>query len=1613
MMKRAVYLLFFVFVFGGLSAQQKTKIQLVKNKKANENTEQLSLKPNGFILRESISAFDMINKETKDGTYHRIELNGLSKTFDAGKPDLPVMNRLIEVPLNADAKIKVLNYEEEIVDLKNYGIERQIIPAQPSLSKSDDPEKVKFHKDKEIYSRNQFFKKEMVRIEDRGYLRDKHLAYIEISPFSYNPVSNTLKVITNIEIEVNYVQKNSPKLTNVSKLQSPYFKDIVYNTINKSEESKELINAPVKYVIVSDRMFEETLQPFIEWKTMKGYHVIEAYTDIIGTSKADIKNYLQDLYDNPSDGVSPTFVLLVGDVDQIPAYSSSGHYTDLYYFEYTGDKLPEVFYGRFSAESIEELQPQIDKTLEVEKYEMPDPSYLDNVVLVAGVDGGMAPTHGNGAINYSNAYYTNTDNGITSYYYLYGDDSGVMSSNSSGASASIRSYISEGVSFSNYTAHCGSSGWSDPSFTKSHIEGLTNEHMYPLIIGNCCQSNTFYDDDCFGEEILMAANKGAVGYIGGSDLTYWDEDYYWGVGLASSITANPTYEGTGLGAYDRFFHLNGEAKEDWYITQGQINVAGNLAVEASGSGLKTYYWEIYHLMGDPSLTPYVTVPETLFANYESEVIIGVNAFEVITEENAYVAISKDGVLLDARLANESGMVNLSFEPLSEVGELDLVITKQNRQPLIDKIYIKPASTPYVIVDYHLIDDDLGNSNLEADYGETIKLDVQFKNVSDSYDALNLIANLTSNDTNLVITDNTENLGTILKSDSAKVEGAYTIQLKNKFNDQHEIPFEVVVAGKDSENNDYTWDSKFSIIVNAPELEIEDLFIDDSEENDNGILDPGETADISLIVANNGHSAIADLNGIATILADGGTYLTLNNTETGSFSVDAFKTDTIHFNATANSETPIGTMTYLTFDVNDVLYNYYTVSSNKELNIGEIPEILISDNDTTIADKAYFYDTGGSLGNYSNYEKDTITLSPLDEGKFLKLEFLSFNVEPYGSSCYDYLKIFDGENTEADLIGTYCDSNKPDIIEATNEMGALTFTFYSDGSEIRSGWEAEVKSFAGYDYTLTITGPNGPVEGASVELLGRTETTGVDGIVSFYNIPEGINYILSITATGYEDFESSINIFDNTTEEITLEEAKFDITFNLMDEDGSVDGDVTFNGETLSTENGSVTFKDVIYSTNETYLIQAFAHADSTASIEVTSDLSLIITLKSYKFDVEFIISDGVDPIQGAIVEFDNKDIYTNMSGVAIFNQVKMDTALYYTVRKTGYNNLTDKINVLDNLSLNLIMGSGIASFKVVFEVQGESAPLYNAQVVLDEDTLYTNTEGIATFTNVVEATGIPYKISKVHFDDASGTIDVAGDNIFKEVNLKYTTYEIVFNIDDGNNPVEEAVVSFDGKSGSTDANGQCIFDVVYSLNKKYTISKFGYDILNGKVNADADKLIFESLSLSAYNVTFYLIGPDSYAIENATVEFNGESKYTDPTGKAIFEDVACDYNKEFTLSKTGFNNYDSTLNVIDKDVIFNAQLSVFTAVDQLAENAIAVYPNPSNGLFNIEISSAEEKSYQVKVFDVIGSIVYSNSYHGVSLIKEQVNITHKAKGMYFLSIESDDGSIISKRILVK
>jgi hypothetical protein len=888
--------------------------------KLTETSNQLS------ITEKTLTEFTFVNHladiktmhvKTNTGDFIKLIVSGYGEHALKGNAELPVLEELINIPLGAEVIVKIINKEEKTISLSDYGIHNLIFPSQPSISKSENAADVPFYFNEEYYSNNNFNTHKLITTEYLGKMRGQQLARISIAPFQYNPVTNELKVVTKMEVKV--VFKNTDitaHLANKQKYYSPEFEHLYKSCLNyiPMQEKDVITTYPVKYVIVSDPAFQSALQPLVQWKTRKGFMVVEGYTNdpAVGSTTASIHAYLKYMYDNATaSDPAPTYVLFVGDDGQVPSFNNGNHLSDMYFCEFDGggDFYPEMYYGRFSATIPEEVQVQVNKTLTHEQYTFSDPSFLDEVVLVAGVDASMAPTYGNGQINYGTDNYFNTAHGLTVYNYLYGSGTPITSDMSS-ASAAIIADVSAGVGFANYTAHCGSNGWSDPSFSTNDVSGLQNNDEYGFLVGNCCQSNKFDVPVCFGESLLRANNKGAVGYIGGSNNTYWNEDFWWAVGNGS-ISANPTYAGTGLALFDCMMHENGEQQADWFITAGQMIHSGNLAVTQAG-GSEQYYWEIYHLMGDPSLMPYIGVPTILTVSHGAASPVGTTTFTVTTEQNAYVAISMGGVLLDAQLADVTGIVTLTFPAISSVGTADIVVTKQFKQPYIGTVQIISPTGPYVIYASNTIDDSAGNNNSLVDYNELISMDVDVQNIG-SVNANSVTLTISTLDPVVTLINTTDVINVINASQTLSINNPFTFQVANFITDQHVVVFTLDMV----DNLGNSWSSTINVTLNAPVLDHTTFTVNDAAlGNGNGMLDAGETLELIIDATNTGN---ADIDNLTATLGSLSSYITINTTSVNVASLSANQQQATVFNITVAANTPVGTYVEFPYDVTDGVY----------------------------------------------------------------------------------------------------------------------------------------------------------------------------------------------------------------------------------------------------------------------------------------------------------------------------------------------------------------------------------------------------------------------------------------------------------------------------------------------------------------------------------------------------------------------------------------------------------------------------------------------------------------------------------------------------------------------
>lgn len=744
---------------------------------------------NQLLIRFASGQIEASPATINGNTFTALTMDGATQSLEVGYPNLPTFSALIEVPLCENFFIEISNAIYDTIALSDIGADHLIIPLQPSRSKSDTSIQ-RLVMNKKCYADNRYFGEKLAMIEPIGIARDRNLARLQVSPIRYNPVEGTLIVCRECEITVQY--RNADKEATLQLFQrhhSPLFSSGAM-VINSLYPKSVTSSTPIRYLIVAHSMFRNHLDSFVAWKKRKGFLTDIVYTDdpSVGTTTSSIANYIHSQYNNATnDNPAPTFVLLVGDHEQIPAFAStttsnpSDHISDLPYMLWTGnDFLPDCYYGRFSAQNVSQLTPQIEKTLMYEQYAFADPSFLDRAVMVAGVDGGNSGdygfTHADPTMDYAITNYVNGAHGFSTINYFKNDTTIVPSAsnvtidiNSSSNSANVRRFYNMGAGLINYTAHGSATSWGTPNFSTSHVGAMTNNQKYGLMIGNCCLTNKFETSTCLGEALLRKDNYcGAVGYIGGSNSTYWYEDVYWSVGLRSSIspTMSLAYNSTNLGIYDRWFHTHGEAFNQWTTTQGQILMMGNMAVESSTSSLKHYYWEIYHLMGDPSVMPYRTQASQLTLTTPTFVPSGSTTLPVTAVPYAYVAMTDTTThsIIAATYANATGMATLNLPVNLAPGGYEIVAWAQQYRLAFNPVTVTTPDNAYVITEL------IGNT---LEVGDTLWLQGRIINLGNS-DATNVTVNFSTNEECISILTDSLNIAAIAAGDTLTLDSILAI-----------------------------------------------------------------------------------------------------------------------------------------------------------------------------------------------------------------------------------------------------------------------------------------------------------------------------------------------------------------------------------------------------------------------------------------------------------------------------------------------------------------------------------------------------------------------------------------------------------------------------------------------------------------------------------------------------------------------------------------------------------------------------------------------------------------------------------------------------------------------
>ena len=279
-----------------LMAQSGT-IRLQNN---TATSEILQSSPDGLKVRFAIDKLDFFEVQSSQGVWTAISAKDYSSTNKVGEPKLPLLRKIISVPLGAQVQFRLSNTQTSTVFLAEKGINYPILPAQESVSKSAKPEDIPFVVNRDFYNGQLATDESVIQISELGMMRGERLFALDFVPMNYNPASKSLDVVLSTELEISFVGADHAATAELkAKTYSPAFEGAFASTIwNHQATRTSLLRHPMGYVIVLPANFVDAMQPFIDWKTREGYDVTIATTQAIGSTTSQIKSYMQGLWDN-------------------------------------------------------------------------------------------------------------------------------------------------------------------------------------------------------------------------------------------------------------------------------------------------------------------------------------------------------------------------------------------------------------------------------------------------------------------------------------------------------------------------------------------------------------------------------------------------------------------------------------------------------------------------------------------------------------------------------------------------------------------------------------------------------------------------------------------------------------------------------------------------------------------------------------------------------------------------------------------------------------------------------------------------------------------------------------------------------------------------------------------------------------------------------------------------------------------------------------------------------------------------------------------------------------------------------------------------------------------
>lgn len=822
----------------------------------------------------SLDEFSIIETELNNKSVHQIIVQDNFLMGAEGAPALPSYNRYIAVPEGASIEIVIDKINEQ--EYQNL-----IIPPNPEIPLTTDDNPLSYIKNPEIYQRDAMYPASVTQISSNKKIRGVNTVLLSLNPFRYNPVTNTLKVTTDIRFRVLFKEGNGAIVE--EKYRNRYWdvilSDLILNydilpEINFAKQYDKSKDTGCEYLIITP-----TGEDFLFWadsirkfRTRQGILTQVVTTEEIGANNVyAIQNYLDDAY-NTWD-IPPIACLIMADYgnnqeQQITAPIWQGYcVSDNIWGDVDNDDLPDIVMARMTANNNEQLETMVTKFIHHELSPPTYESFYQMPITALGWQterwfqlcsesvGGFWRNELNKEPIRINEIYDGTPNNIWSTATNTGIITSTFGPNGldyipqypwqlggweGGSPQDIIDAINNGSFMMVHRDHGYEYGWGEPAFNTNHIDQLENEDLIFVWSVNCLTGKYNLGQECFTEKFHRhmhdGYNSGALGLIAASEVSYSfvNDTYVWG----AMDNMWPTF----LPAY-------GTAFPDRYVLPAFASAAGKYFLDQSNwasPDAKAVTYHLFHHHGDAFLNVYTEVPQPLTVEHDPVILFDQGYFEISVDENAFIALSIDNELI-ATADGTGELQSISIPQLSAPGKLFVTITKQNYFRYETEVsIIDPAGAYITYTGFELNDAIGGNNNGMVEPLENIYTSLTLKNVGVS-NAENFTVSLESLSSYVEIIDGEQTVDGLNAGESIDLQEAFNFTLSNEAPDYHIAKINVNI-----DHSGEIWQTNFQFIVHSPRLAFQGISFDDSQGgNGNGFLETGESALLNIELLNTG------------------------------------------------------------------------------------------------------------------------------------------------------------------------------------------------------------------------------------------------------------------------------------------------------------------------------------------------------------------------------------------------------------------------------------------------------------------------------------------------------------------------------------------------------------------------------------------------------------------------------------------------------------------------------------------------------------------------------------------------------------------------------------------